>query len=410
MNHGIIEISNEANMLLKLEAINRMKRAVVFVIAMLCLPQVLWAQSALDRTEVNRLSNTVVQILTFEGDEPLATGSGIIVAPTGVIYTNRHVIEDGTDFGILILEDINEQPVLTYFASLNGVSSDVDFAVLQIDRDADGNPLDSNTLELPFLTPTTPEVQRGDPIFVFGYPGIGDGYLVFTEGTITTIQNGTVNNERLPIWYQTDAEIAPGNSGGLVVNSAGEFVGIPTIVRSEGDTGGRLGGILPISAALSAIDAGLQQASTLVSVPRGNGQLDYRATPTYGSVRLESGFRPDPYSISVISGGGTDASYIGDGCLGFAASPPDFRLYWTGRSEQLRILFNATNRGDSVLIISNPSGTWICNDDANNTTRNPMVSIDNPPQGQYDIWIASYEQEDYIDGTLLITELNQNPN
>src|SRR5690606_16844002 len=157
-----------------------MKRIIVFMIVALSLGGVVQAQESLDRDELNRLSHTVVQIFTYEGDEPVSTGSGIVVEPTGLIYTNRHVIEDGTDYGILLLDDVNEQPVLTYFASLIGFSSDVDFAVLQIDRDADGNPLDAETLELPFLTPTTPDVQRGDPIFVFGYPGIGDGFLVYT--------------------------------------------------------------------------------------------------------------------------------------------------------------------------------------------------------------------------------------
>src|SRR5690606_18069392 len=152
---------------------------------------------------------------------------------------------------------------------------------------------DAETLELPFLTPTTPDVQRGDPIFVFGYPGIGDGFLVYTQGTITTIQNGSVNDERLPIWYQTDAEMAPGNSGGLVVNSSGQTVGISAFVQSEFDTGGRLAGILPISAALSAIEAGLQDEITaLVSTDNAN-ELDYRLIPTYGSVQLQAGFRPD---------------------------------------------------------------------------------------------------------------------
>ncbi len=388
-----------------------MKRMLLFMIVILSLPQVVLAQGLLDRDELNRLSRIVVQIFTYDGDDPVSTGSGIVVEPTGLIYTNRHVIEDGTDYGILLLDDVNEQPVLTYFASLIGFSSDVDFAVLQIDRDADGNPLDAATLELPFLTPTMPDVQRGDPIFVFGYPGIGDGFLVYTQGTITTIQNGSVNDERLPIWYQTDAEMAPGNSGGLVVNSSGQTVGIPTFVQSEFSTGGRLAGILPISAALSAIEAGLQDEVALVTATTSAAQLDYRALPTYGSVSLQTGFRPDPHSVSVISGGRTDASYIGGGCVGFAASAPDFRLNWTGRASQLRILFNATNTGaDTVLIISNPSGAWLCNDDASRTTRNPMLIIDNPPQGQYDIWIASYIEGQYIDGTLLITELNQTPN
>jgi hypothetical protein len=63
------------------------------------------------------------------------------------------------------------------------------------------------------------------------------------------------------VWYQTDAEISPGNSGGLAVNQAGQALGIPTAVLSEEETGGRLGGILPFVAINAAIASGDVTAS-----------------------------------------------------------------------------------------------------------------------------------------------------
>ncbi|MBL8131078.1 MAG: hypothetical protein JNL42_04410, partial [Anaerolineae bacterium] len=92
-----------------------------------------------------------------------------------------------------------------------------------------------------------------------------DGYMVLTGGAITTIQNGNLNGERIPLWYQTDAQISPGNSGGLAVNSEGRMVGIPTAVRSEERTLGRLGGILTATAIQSALYTAVAAVPTLTA-------------------------------------------------------------------------------------------------------------------------------------------------
>lgn len=197
--------------------------------------------------DVNQIGLAVVQIVVYSGDEVISTGSGTIIAPTGLIYTNWHVVDGGDDFGIAILGDINELPILSYYATLQAGYEDIDVAVLQIDRNIRGRTLDPNVLNLPFLPISDAEVTRGDDIIAFGYPDIGDGYLVVTKGTITTIQNGQVNGEAMPVVYQTSAELAPGNSGGAAVNNEGELIGIPFYVSSEDRTGGRLGGLIPIS-------------------------------------------------------------------------------------------------------------------------------------------------------------------
>ena len=531
----------------------------VFVLLVFSLPGVASAQNGtLGREDINRIASSVVQIVTLAGGEPLGTGSGTIVDASGLIYTNQHVVEGGTDFAIMMLEDPNEATVHRYYASLVGVSDQIDFAVLKIDRDINGNPVSTQSLNLPYLTPGMPDVQRGDHIYVFGYPGIGDNYLVFTEGTVTTIQNGTINNQRIPAWYQTDAEISPGNSGGLVVNGFGELVGIPTAVRVEDRTGGRLGGILPIYAIQAVLEAGFESPPQQVDPPpaqtdtglsleiqqiehnimleggnvpgmkvyaymratgyqgqdlrvalfyywedgtpisganavdadrtpsgyltvqtvlnpqyddtewpgywfwlpyesfptglsgtqrgyvqaefgiegqpfltasntmsfelnysgtgpqQGNSQqatqLDFGLPPAFGSIALQAGFIPDPHTARVTSGGHVNTTYLGNGCTGFAAPAPDFRINWSGQSSVLRFFFEADTSGqDATLLINLPNGTWLCNDDANNTTRNPLVVLQNPPAGQYDIWVGSYTTGQFVPGTLTITELNASP-
>lgn len=222
-----------------------------------------WAQGDMSAEEIDRIAQSVVQIGVEQGGEILWGGSGTIVSSSGLIYTNRHVTEDGEDYVIFLVEDMNEPPVARYRARLVAEFSTMDFAILQIDRNMQGGVVIPTSLNLPFLTPVENEVSRGERIYVFGFPDIGEGYLVLTNGLITTAQNGTIGGDRMVTWYQTDAEIAPGNSGGLAVTSTGELVGIPTAVRTEDRTAARLGGILPFRAVLALAEAG----ETAVAAP-----------------------------------------------------------------------------------------------------------------------------------------------
>lgn len=225
------------------------------IAALALLPGVATAQTRLTREEINRIAQTVVQIVALRNGAPVASGSGTLVEAGGMIYTNQHVIADGDDYMIYVLEDISEAPVHAYYAYVLREYLLLDFAILQIDRDANRMPIDASALDLPHITPAAVDASLGDRVFVFGYPDIGDGYLVFTEGTVSSIQSGTVAGQRMPAWYQTDAEIAPGNSGGLAVSESGAPLGIPTAVRTDQRTGGRLGGILPFNAVLTLVEA-----------------------------------------------------------------------------------------------------------------------------------------------------------
>ncbi len=138
------------------------------------------------------------------------------------------------------------------------------------------------------------------------------------------------------------------------------------------------------------------------------GTLDYSQSPNYGAQSLSAGFTPDPFQVNLTSGGSVNASYLGGGCVGYATSAPDFRLNWSGSSARLRIFFVASTAGqDATLIVNTANGTWMCNDDYGGP--NPMVEINNPPAGQYDIWVGSYQSGQYIGGTLKITELDLTP-
>jgi S1-C subfamily serine protease len=208
----------------------------------------------LDRTEIAQLARSVVLLAIRQNGRLYASGTGTIASPEGLILTSAHVVEGADEVAVGVLDDLNDPPQWRYLGDVVSLDERVDVALIAVRSDMDGRPL-SGSLELPYMAVTlaADEVYRGDIVYIFGYPGIGDDYLVVTQGNIVSVENGTFNGQRMPVWYRTDAEIAPGNSGGLVVNGNGEFVGIPTFVQSEEQTGGRLGGIRPAQVALMAV-------------------------------------------------------------------------------------------------------------------------------------------------------------
>ncbi|HLT63752.1 MAG TPA: hypothetical protein VKZ92_04440, partial [Pseudohongiella sp.] len=59
---------------------------------------------------------------------------------------------------------------------------------------------------------------------------------------------------------------------------------------------------------------------------------------------------------------------------------------------------------DTVMIISTPNTDWLCDDDSY-TALNPLIEISNPEEGQYDIWVGTYESGEFVGGTLRISEM-----
>jgi hypothetical protein len=138
-------------------------------------------------------------------------------------------------------------------------------------------------------------------------------------------------------------------------------------------------------------------------------ELDYSLTANFEEFDLVSGFLPDPWESAAISGGAVDTSYLGGGCLGWASRAPDFEVTYTASTSSLRFYFVADTVGDdTTLIISDPSGNWVCGDDSY-STRNPTVDFTGTaPSGVYDVWIGSYTAGEGVHGTFYVTELDSN--
>lgn len=122
-----------------------------------------------------------------------------------------------------------------------------------------------------------------------------------------------------------------------------------------------------------------------------------------GSVRLRSGFTPDPHRVQVTAGGSIDAyadTSLPGACVGNISNAPDYEVSYTAGS--LPLVFRTVSSSDTTLIVNGPDGRWSCDDDSYGDG-DAEVRYDRPQSGTYDVWIGKF-QTGTASATLLITE------
>ncbi|MFN7055053.1 Do family serine endopeptidase [Hyphomonas sp.] len=166
-------------------------------------------------------------------------GSGVIVSPEGVIVTNSHVIQ-GADSIRVVLSDRREYP-----AELILADARTDLAVLRIDTSGEPLPV------LPFAD--TRDAEVGDLVLAIGNP-FGVGQTV-TNGIISATARTDVGVTDYAFFIQTDAAVNPGNSGGALINTRGELVGVNTAIYSRTGTSAGIGFAIPAEMVKRVVDA-----------------------------------------------------------------------------------------------------------------------------------------------------------
>ena len=185
------------------------------------------------------LAKAVVQIFAIDSfGDAVWSGSGTLISSDGLILTNAHVVDKSYDddpeieeLQVATTSRTDEPPELAYLAEIVTIDYALDLAVVQIASDLDGNPVTEN---FPFVAlGDSDELKIGDELRILGYPGIGGDTITLTGGVVSgfTVERGVEGHA----WIKTDATIAGGNSGGLVVNDNGKLVGVPTIFGSSED-------------------------------------------------------------------------------------------------------------------------------------------------------------------------------
>lgn len=132
--------------------------------------------------------------------------------------------------------------------------------------------------------------------------------------------------------------------------------------------------------------------------------LDFGLPPNFGSTTLIAGFLPDPHSISIAAGGSVQVSSdLGGNCRGYASAAPDYSVTYTSGS--LPLYFSIIADRDTTLIVNDPNGIWVCDDDGGDGL-NPQVVFNNPSSGRYDVWIGTFSQGgDFPPAMLHVSEL-----
>ena len=205
--------------------------------------------------------NTVFQTASGSGT---AAGTGIILTSSGEVLTNNHVVQGATSITVQIAGRAG-----SYAAYVIGVDPTADVALIQING-VSGLPTatlaDSSTLQAGESL-----VAIGNAGGVGGAPSVTQGTIVALGQSITATDGATA--EQLTGMIQSDATIAPGDSGGALVNSAGQVVGMITAGQSTSRSGAtEVGFAIPTDNALTVVNqirAG--QASSQVIL----GQVGY---------------------------------------------------------------------------------------------------------------------------------------
>ena len=146
--------------------------------------------------------------------EQVGTGSGVIISEDGYIVTNNHVIKDATEIEITL----NNKK--SYKAKLIGTDSKMDIALLKIDADE----------KLPYTAfANSDSVKIGEWVLAVGNP-----YNLTSTVTagIVSAKARNLDTKGIQSFIQTDAAVNPGNSGGALVNTRGELIGINTMISS----------------------------------------------------------------------------------------------------------------------------------------------------------------------------------
>ncbi len=153
----------------------------------------------------------------YRGDREqtqIGTGSGVIISEDGYIVTNNHVIQNATELEVTLNNN------KSYLAKLVGTDSKMDIALLKIEADE----------KLPYTVfGNSDDIKVGEWVLAVGNPYNLNSTV--TAG-IVSAKARNLANDGIQSFIQTDAAVNPGNSGGALVNTRGELIGINTMISS----------------------------------------------------------------------------------------------------------------------------------------------------------------------------------
>lgn len=150
--------------------------------------------------------------------EAEAGGSGVIISEDGYIVTNNHVVNNATKLRVTLHDG------RAFDAKVIGTDPATDVALIKIDAES--------LPTLPFGS--SDELRLGEWVLAIGYPMNLQSTITAGIVSAKARQLGAIDgNSGIESFIQTDAAVNPGNSGGALVNTRGELVGINTIIKTS---------------------------------------------------------------------------------------------------------------------------------------------------------------------------------
>jgi S1-C subfamily serine protease len=180
----------------------------------------------------NKIVLSVVMVVT-----EAKFGSGTLLSRKGYFLTNDHVVQNTPNQLIYFSKNPKNSPQKYFLTEIAYENASLDLAVLKVVSTYGDASLDHLT---PIKLGSSSSLKLGDEIYIYGYPGIGGYTITLTKGVISGFLQDS------PGWIKTDANIAPGNSGGGAFNRNGEFIGVPTAKKIEKELNSQIGMVRPI--------------------------------------------------------------------------------------------------------------------------------------------------------------------
>ena len=230
-------------------------------------------------------------------------GSGVIVREDDdeiFILTNYHVVENSSELSVKFIDD------KSYDAKVKGVSERKDIAIVSVSKEK----IDSDTLKQIKIATLgdSDELKVGNGIIAIGN-ALGYGQSV-TTGVVSALNREVSTDEYMQDMIQIDAAINGGNSGGALLNSKGEVVGINSVKYSSGGTSFSasvegMGFAIPISDVKTIIDTLIKGENDISNLSLGiEGYMT--SSENMEGYKLPEGF----YVSGITKGGNADKSEL----------------------------------------------------------------------------------------------------
>lgn len=268
-------------------------------------------------------------------------GSGSIISSTGLVLTNAHVVGNTSQVTVRLADGREFRGSVVGYAD-----ESLDLAAVQIE---------GGETVFPTISLTSSQTQVGQQAFAIGSPLGYDG--TFTVGIVSRIdpEDGLI---------QTDAAVNPGNSGGPLLNSKGELIGVNTFIVTTGENTGNIGIGFAISTSqirpfITAVQNGTANTTPL---ELGSYILSESGILNYQDARLQDNSFYDEYIFSANQGQ----------AVTITLTSQDF---------------------DAYLLLIDDQGRKIAeNDDIHPNNTNSTIRIALPYTGNYRIIVNAYDQ------------------